>query len=313
MNNPDPILRGIFPALLTPMTADGSAINYTVLRRLVDFHLERGVTGFFVCGGSGEGLLLTSSERQQVLETVVDQVAGRGTIIAHVGALATATAQSLARHAIQLGVDAVAAVPPVYVRVDRQALLDHYRLIAEAADGTPTYVYNIPTATSVEITAGVMAELIQIPGVLGIKYSSYNLYDLHRITQLRPDLTVLSGFDEVCVAGLAMGAHGAIGSTYNVMPATFSALYRATQTGDWAGAQALQARADKVIDVLVSVPMLAGLKSILSDWGIECGSPRRPQRPLTQTERDALRQAIASVDLEALEQDACRSLAQTSR
>jgi N-acetylneuraminate lyase len=299
------LIHGIIPALLTPLNEAGTAVNYLSLRQLVEFHIQRGVTGFFVCGGSGEGLLLTSEERQTVLETVVATVNGRVNVIAHVGALDTAAAQQLAAHAASLKVDAVAAVPPFYFRVDEAALYDHYQLIADAAAGTPVYLYNIPSATGVEITAATMAKLITIPAVQGIKYTSYNFYDMHNIIELAPEqLTVLSGSDEVCLAGLAMGAHGAIGSTYNVMPATFAALYQAFRAGDIAEAQALQFRANRVIKALLSVPLIAGLKVILSSWGYDCGGPRRPQRPITAEERAVLLDAVATAGLEQLEADA---------
>jgi N-acetylneuraminate lyase len=298
-----PIIRGIMPALVTPLNEDGTAVNLETLPPLLDFLLERGVHGFFVCGGTGEGLLLGVDERQAVLETVMAHVNGRASVIAHIGALATQDAQKMARHAASLGVDAIAAVPPVYFRVDQKAIVDHYRLIAEAANGAPVHVYNIPSATGVEINAAIVSELLAIPNVSGIKYSAYNLYDMHRIIHLDPRLTVLSGFDEVCVAGLSMGAHGAIGSTYNVMPATFSALYQAATTGDWERARALQERANRVIQALISVPLVAALKAILAEWGFDCGIPRRPQRPLTADERTRLFDAIAAAELEALEEE----------
>jgi N-acetylneuraminate lyase len=120
---------------------------------------------------------------------------------------------------------------------------------------------------------------------------------------------VLSGFDEVFVAAMAMGAHGAIGSTYNVMPATFSAIYRLFAAGDLARAQDLQFRANRVIRALLTVPLMAGLKAILTSWGIDCGGPRRPQRPLTDAERAKLLAAVADVGLEQLEADALQLLA----
>lgn len=303
------MIRGILPALLTPMSDDGARIDEAALRELVEFQIGRGVSGFFVCGGSGEGLLLTPEERRAVLAGVIEAARGRVAIIAHIGALDTATAQGLAAHAAALGADAVAAVPPVYFRVDESALVDHYRMIAEAAGGLPVYPYNIPSATGVEITASVMARLLEVPAIGGIKYSSYNLYDMRNIIDLAPGrITMLSGFDEVCVAALAMGAHGAIGSTYNVMPATFAAIYRAMQAGDLAAAQALQLRANRVIRALLSAPLIAGLKAVLSAWGISCGAPRRPQRPLTPAERDRLLAAVADAGLEELEAEALRQV-----
>lgn len=301
------MIHGILPALVTPMDADGEHVDYATLRRLVDFQIARGVSGFFVCGGSGEGLLLTAAERRAVLETVVAASAGRARVIAHIGALDTAGACELAAHAATLGVAAIAAVPPVYFRVDDDALFEHYQRIAAAAGATPLYPYNIPSNTGVEINAQVMARLLAIPSLAGIKYSSYNLYDLRNIIELAPArLSVLSGFDEICIAGLCMGAHGAIGSTYNVLPATFSALYRAFSAGDLAQAQELQFRANQVIKALLTVPLIAGLKAVLEAWGYPCGGPRRPQRPLTPGERERLLAAVARAGLEQLEAEAGR-------
>jgi N-acetylneuraminate lyase len=300
-NNMPKILRGIFPALVTPLSEDGREVNYEALRQLLEMLIASGVHGFFVCGGSGEGVLLTPSERRQILETVLDQVNGRAQIIAHVGAISTAQAQELAEHAASLKVDAIAAIPPIYFKVDGQALREHYQLIAHSAGDTPLWVYNIPSATGVEITASVMADLRTIPTVSGIKYSSYNLFDMKRIIGLSPEITVHSGFDEVCVAGLTMGAHGAIGSTYNVLPATFVELFDAASGGDWARAQEIQGRANQVIQALTTVPLIAGMKVILDSWGIPCGGPRRPQRPLTAAERETILAAVAAAGIGEME------------
>src|SRR3954462_6750792 len=110
------------------MNDAGTEVDYRSLRALVDMQIERGVSGFFVCGGTGEGLLLSPDERRAVLETVVEGVAGRGKIIAHIGTLDTPTACTLATHAARLQVDAISAVPPVYFRVDGNALYEHYRM-----------------------------------------------------------------------------------------------------------------------------------------------------------------------------------------
>ena len=269
---------------------------------LVDMQIERGVSGFFVCGGTGEGLLLSPEERRAVLETVVDAVAGRANVIAHIGTLDTQTACALAAHAAGLRVDAVSAVPPVYFRVDTDGLYEHYRAIAAAADGLPLYPYHIPSATGVEISAQVMRKLMGIPTVRGIKYSSYNLYDMRNIVELDPErLTVLSGFDEVCIAGLAMGAHGAIGTTYNIMPATFTALYRAMQAGNLARAQELQFRANRVIAAMLSAPLIPALKALLTDLGYPCGSARPPQPALDDEQRQQVVAAVRAAGIEQLE------------
>jgi len=303
------MIHGILPALLTPMNVDGSEVNYETLPALVEFMLDSGVSGFFVCGGSGEGLLLKSEERRRILEIVVEQVGGRAAIIAHIGALATRDAQALAAHAATLGVDAVAAVPPVYFRVDDDALCEHYRMIGAAAPDTPLWVYQIPSATGVNINVALMSRLLAISNVAGIKYSAYDLYDMANILALPQEVNVLSGFDEVLVAGLTMGAHGGIGSTYNVMPATFTRLYRAARTGDWATAQALQRRVNLVIQTLLTVPMMSGIKVILSEWGYPCGAPRRPLPPLDEETARAFLKRVDAAGLGELEEESRRLIA----
>lgn len=303
------MIRGILPALITPMDDDGARVNEESLRALVERQIRRGVSGFFVCGGTGEGLLLAPDERTRVLAAVLEAAAGRARVIAHVGAVDTATAARLAGEAAVLGADAISAVPPIYFRVDDDALVEHYRIIGEAAGDTPLYPYQIPSATGVELGARIMERMLAIPSLGGIKYSSYNLFDMRNIIELAPErLSVLSGFDEVCLAALSMGAHGAIGSTYNVMPATFAALYRAMEAGKLEEARELQFRANRVIGALLGVPLIAGLKALLSAQGIACGAPRRPQRPLTAAERERLLSAVAAAGLEELEADALRRL-----
>jgi N-acetylneuraminate lyase len=289
-------------------------VNEDGLRQLVEWQIARGVSGFFVCGGSGEGLLLRPEERRRVLTAVLEQAAGRVRVIAHIGALDTATAMELAAEAATLGVDAISAVPPVYFRVDDDALVTHYRMIGSAAGATPLYPYQIPSATGVDLNARIIEQLLSIPTLAGMKYSAYNLFDMRNIIELAPDrFTMLSGFDEVCLAALCMGAHGAIGSTYNVMPATFAALYNALQAGNLELAQTLQFRANRVIKALLSAPLIAGLKVILSEQGIPCGVPRRPQRPLTPAESDHLLSAVAAAGLYTLEADALHLLNPSAR
>jgi len=158
------------------------------------------------------------------------------------------------------------------------------------------------------INVKMMKRLLEIDTISGIKYSSYNLYDMANILALPQGVNVLSGFDEVLTAALSMGAHGAIGSTYNVMPATFVSIYRAVRAGDWERAQALQQRANKVIQVLLTVPMLAGIKVILSEWGYPSGAPRRPNPPLEDGARKAFLKRVEDAGLWQLEEESRRRI-----
>ena len=294
-------INGIISALITPFDKNGH-INHPMIRRLVRFQLDNGLTGFFVNGGTGEGLLLDLDERKQALETVIDETAGDGHVIAHVGAIATHTAADLAAHAQVAGATAIAAIPPIYFKVDLAALKDHYRQIAAAAPDLPLWLYNIPGATGVTVTTEMFEELLGIPQVAGIKYTSYDFFTMRQMVELKGEreVTILSGPDEMCLPALTMGSDGAIGTTYNILPGLFADLYRCYQDGDLTAAQTKQYQANRVIKAFVSVPSLAAIKEILAKMGFDCGTPRRPLRPLTQAESGLLWDKLNKTGFESL-------------
>jgi len=288
--------RGIFPALITPLDAN-DRVNEPELRALVDHLIGQGVDGFFVCGGTGQGLLLTTAERKQVVAAVVEQVAGRATVIAHVGALVTAEAVDLAGHAAGAGADAVAAIPPIYYRPDLPALQDYYAAIA-AAGNLPTWIYHIPHSTQVSFTPSMVQELLAIPNLSGMKYTSPDFFSMGQIIELgaERDFAVFSGLDDLCLPGLTMGAHGAIGTTYNLLAPLFVDLYRAFQAGDLAAARQRQQFANRIIRAFVNAPMLSALQYAMRYLGFECGLLRRPVRPLSPAEIEHLTAGLQAID-----------------
>jgi N-acetylneuraminate lyase len=279
---------GIWPALITPLTED-DRINVAVTRRLVDHLIDAGIGGLYVCGGTGEGILLPSAERKTMAEATIEQVDGRVPVIVHVGATATADALELAVHAAQVGADAVAAIPPFYYKVGFQAIKEHYELIA-AATSLPLYLYYIPSATGVTVTAAQMWELCQLPKVAGFKYSAFDLYVLEQILSLGGGtLNVFSGPDQLLAPMLTVGVDGAIGSTYNLLPRHFVALYNTFQAGDVAGARAMQSQANRLIDTFTRHGGLPAVKEMMRMLGFDCGYCRRPFRRLSADEVAALR------------------------
>jgi N-acetylneuraminate lyase len=273
---------GVWPALVTPLTEE-DRINVSVTRRLVDHLIGCGIGGLYVCGGTGEGVLLPASERKTMAETVVEQVNGRVPVMVHVGAVATAEAIDLARHAEAAGADAVAAVPPFYYSVGFQAIAEHYELIA-AASSLPLYLYYIPGTTGVTLNAEQMWELCQIPNVRGFKYSAFDMYLLEQILALgRPStgsgqgtLNVFSGPDQLFAPMLTVGVDGAVGTTYNLLPRHFCRIYQAFQRGDIDEARRLQSQANRVIDVFIKHGALPAVKEMMRMLGFDCGYCRRP-------------------------------------
>ncbi|MBN1286977.1 MAG: dihydrodipicolinate synthase family protein [Anaerolineae bacterium] len=288
------ILTGVWPALATPFNPAGQVNNKT-LRQLVERLIKAEVSGFYTCGATGEGLLLTTDERKSVTALVVKLVSGRVPVMAHVGALTTAEAAALAAHAHAVGADAVAAIPPSFYAVGKDGIRAYYEAIAKAAKGLPVYIYYLPARTGVTMSADMVRDLMQIEALRGIKFTSSDLFLMERIVDL--GLNVLAGPDEMFHACLATGAHGAIGSTVNIMPRQFVALYRAFGAHDGEAARHMQGEINRVIGLLLESGNLIGaLKMVLYWQGIECGEPRRPIPPLGAEAAARLRAALDAIN-----------------
>lgn len=288
--------RGIFPALVTPYTKGGD-IHEVSLRALVSLNLSKGVRGFYVGGSTAEAFLLSLSERKRILEIVADENGGRGTIISHVGNISTDQTIELARHAREVGVDAVSAVPPFYYGFTQDEVVAHYLAIVEAVD-LPLILYNFPANAGFSLTPRLIERLRRSDErIVGLKHTSMDLFDLERFTGIDDEFVVLSGHDEVLLGALAMGAHGAVGSTFNVMPELYVDMIAAFERGEMAAAQALQRRANAFIGHMVGSTGLPQVKAALELLGIECNGCRRPILDLEPRARSRIEQTMIDIGL----------------
>ena len=220
-------------------------------------------------------------------------VNGRAKLIAHIGAIATDEAIGLARVAAEAGYGAVSAIPPFYYDFSPSEVHAHYLALAEAAP-LPLIVYNFPAKSARPLSTSDLLALLAHPNIIGIKHTSQNLYQLERIKAAAPESVVYSGFDEMFVGGMAMGADGGIGTTFNVMGGLFVQMYQAMAEGDLGHARALQARANEVIDVLIDVGVFPGTKAMLKLLGVDCGACRRPFAPLRAEQQAKVEKVVAS-------------------
>lgn len=279
---------GVWPALVTPFTANDT-VNVSVLRELVDYLIGKKVSGFYVCGTTGEGIYMSMAERKLVAETVLHQVNGRVPVIAHVGCVAAGDAAELARHSRQAGADGVSSVlPPLYRTT--QSLYAYYSKIAAAAPDLPllTYIFGGPVDA-----VALMRELMKIPNVAGAKYTGPNMYEFRSIVELRNDnWTVFSGMDEQCLFAAMFGSSGNIGSTLNFMPGVYREIRECCKNGDLERGSQLQLQANKVTKVAISFGYPGALKEIMKILGFDCGKPRLPNLPLPAERRDALRDEL---------------------
>lgn len=280
--------KGIMPALVTPFTEDGD-IDENGLVDLLEYLLDKGVHGFYVCGSTGEGLVLPVEKRMKMAELVKKHTGIKSKLIIHVGAIDTATSAKLAAHAYDIGADAISAVPPFYYTPDIKSLISHYSEISGAAE-LPMILYNIPGCVGYPVDAKMFEELTNIKNVTGIKFSDYNLFELSKIRQLKEGkLSIFFGCDEIFISGLMMGADGGIGSFYNIMPKAYVDLYDSFNKGDIQRVQKLQYRVNKYIDICLKYPN-AATKEVLSMLGIKIRKyVIQPLRPLTAEEEGMLR------------------------
>ncbi|MFC4307095.1 N-acetylneuraminate lyase [Cohnella boryungensis] len=277
-------LQGILPALITPYGEDGR-ISDSLTRKLVRHLISQGVSGFYLSGSTGEGFLQTIEERQTFLEIVMDEVKQEVPVIAHVGAMDTDTAVRLTKHAYEAGATAVSAVTPFYYKHGSEQIKRHYIDIAEAAD-IPLIAYHFPDMTGSKQSADFYRELSSVDGIIGLKFTSMNTFEMQQIMDVcGEDFLVFNGPDESCLAGLAMGAFGAIGSTYNIMPAKFVELYKLFRQGKLEEARAIQYEVNRVINELLKYDFIAFEREILRLQGFDTGLPRKPIQQLSQAQR----------------------------
>ena len=283
---------GAWPALVTPFTATDN-VNVSVLQELVEYLIDKRVGGFYVCGGTGEGLFMTPEERKLVTETVVDQVNGRVPVIAHVGSMIVGDAIELAEHAQEAGAAGISSViPPMFQ--NSESLYVYFERVGAAAPDIPllTYIFGGPMDA-----AALMRQLMNIPTVAGAKYTGPNMYEFREIVELRDDnWSIFSGMDEQCVYAAMQGACGNIGSTLNYIPGIYREIHGNYGKGNIAKGQHLQVRANQVTRVLFSFGFFGALKEVMRMLGFDCGKPRLPQLPFAAERREELKAELEAID-----------------
>ena len=278
--------RGIYPALITPMTDEGD-LNEEAFRRLIDFDIEAGAHGFWIAGGTGESVLVADDENRRISEIAVTQAAGRVPIIMHVGAPSTQRTIALAEHAAAAGVDAICSVPPFFYQPSDAEIARHYREVA-AATSLPFFAYNLPSCTGVELTPKIVARLQdEVPEFAGLKHSAPSFINVREF--VRMGAATFIGSCQLILPALCVGAVGCIDGPPCCAPDVYLAVWNAFAQGDMPAALAAQDRAIDVCGMLTRSPYFASVKVACSEQiGLDCGVPRPPLSPLTDQQRRML-------------------------
>ncbi len=294
--------KGIFPAFYACYDNDGN-ISTQATKDFVEYLIGKGVAGLYVGGSSGECIYLSVEERKQTLEAVMEVAKGRIAIIAHVACNNTKDSQELARHAESFGVDAIAAIPPIYFRLPERAIAKYWNDISDAAPNTDFVIYNIPQLAGVALTLSLFDEMLKNPRVIGVKNSSMPIQDIQMFKRQaainNKEVVVFNGPDEQFVGGRIIGADGGIGGTYGVMPELFVKLNSLIESGDFENAGKLQDNIDEVIYTMCSANgnMYAVAKAALKKLsGLDLGGVRAPLLNLSDEDNDIVEKVVFLVE-----------------
>ena len=263
-------LRGIIPALATPLRADGS-VDVDGMARLVDYVVEGGVKGLFVLSSTGEGPMLREEDKEVAVRTAVEAAAGRVAILVHIPDTSTARVIRQAEKAAELGADYVVSTLPFYFRHAGAQTMSFYTDVAEESP-RPVMIYNVPYCTGVQVTAEEIAELAAHPNIVGIKDSTQDWRHFQQVIRVKdsvPEFMVYNGDEEALASTVLMGGDGGVLGLANVAPRLCVDLFEAADRGDVARARKLQAKLAELQDIWTMAECgHGGLKLALSVLGI---------------------------------------------
>ena len=288
--------QGIIPAFYACYD-DAGEVSPERVRAFTEYLIGKKVTGVYVGGSSGECIYQSVAERKAVLEAVIEQAAGRITVIAHVACNNTRDSMELAAHAESVGADCIAAIPPIYFHLPDRAVAKYWSDIASAAPNTDFIIYNIPQLAGTGLNSSLLRTMLSVPNVIGVKNSSMPIEDIER--WIGCGAIAFNGPDEQLLPGIVAGATGGIGGTYGAMPEVYLKIYElASQGKDLALARELQQAANQIIYKMCSGKgnMYAMIKEILRQTGgPDIGGVREPLLGLQEGDKEIAKECVAMI------------------
>ncbi|GHT28918.1 N-acetylneuraminate lyase [Planctomycetales bacterium] len=279
-NNFNNTIQGFVAATFTPFNKSGE-LQLEAIPRYVDYLVQSGMSGLYVCGTNGEGVSMSVEERKQTAEAFFTASAGRIPVIAQIGANSLKDSCELAAHAQSAGIPYISANAPSYFTINStEVLADYMTQIAAAAPKTPFYYYHIPRFTSVvpDMTKFLQKMESQCPNFFGIKYSDPAVFLYQEALEYKNGkYSILWGCDEMFLSALAVGSQGAVGSTYPLIPQVYHTLLNSWKIGGLPAARKAQQQSWHFVKVLLSFGhIIAVQKAVMSILGYNLGTCRLP-------------------------------------
>ncbi|MBR2153636.1 MAG: 4-hydroxy-tetrahydrodipicolinate synthase [Bacteroidaceae bacterium] len=271
--------RGLGVALVTPFQTDGT-VDYTALRRLLDYQLTGGVDFFCVLGTTAETPTLTAEEKQNIIHLVLEKVQGKVPILLGMGGNNTAAIVEQVKTTDFKGIDGILSVCPYYNKPSQEGLYQHFKAIATASP-VPVVLYNVPGRVGVNMTAETTLRLAhECENIVAIKEASGNFTQIDDIIKNKPaDFDVISGDDGITFPLITLGAAGVISVIGNALPKEFSRMVRLALNGDYNNALTIHHKFTELFKLLFVDGNPAGVKAMLSSMGLIQNELRLPLVP----------------------------------
>lgn len=289
-------LSGVFPALTTPFSADGSVSVEDIKHNIARYN-STGLAGYVAIGSTGESVLLSRKEVDTVLVAVKESAAPNMRLIAGTGAESTAETIDRTKRAAELGYHVALVKTPYYYKpmYKPEVFIAHYRRVADASP-IPVMLYSVPQFTGVALEAPEVGVLAQHPNIIGIKESSGNVQRAAEMLAAVPSsFQVLVGSASMMFPSMVLGAVGSILALASALPEQCVALFEAARRGELETARALQATILPASKAIVSQAGIPGVKYAMDQAGYRGGLPRPPLMPLQDDQRKVIRDLMAKV------------------
>jgi len=283
---------------VTPFTSDG-AVDEKRLRELMEYQIAGGVRVLVPCGTTGESVTMSDDENRFVIRTTVELSRGRAKVIAGTGSNSTSVTIERSKAARELGVDGVLTVAPYYNKPTQEGLYAHFRAIAEAVNGLPVVIYNVPGRTSSNISADTTLRLARdCDNIVAVKEASGNLSQIMEILRSRPEgFRVISGDDALTLPMIALGADGLISVASNEAPKLMSELNDQALAGHWDEARALHYRLLPLMEANFIESSPGPVKAAMALMGLLEENLRLPLVPVQEKTRARMREVLNELGL----------------
>ena len=294
-------LEGTIVAMVTPFNSEDE-VDQAGMRENINYLIERGVEGVLAAGTTGESATITHNEQQNMIDILVDEVAGKVKTIAGAGSNSSKESLSLVKYAENAGADAALVITPYYNKPQQHGLYQHYKMLSESTD-IPIIVYNVPSRTGTDIDVETIGQVSQLENIIGIKEANP---DLDKVSQIqkkldelgnKDDFSIISGNDNLTLPMISMGAKGVISVVANVDPERMSQMVRYALEGDFENATKIHYQLYDLMKVLFIESNPVPAKESLNLMGRPAGHVRMPLAPLKEGDKELLRMVLEDLEL----------------